>query len=84
MLTRCYVCGGDIESRKTIVNFRRGRRETIFENVPAHICLRCGEKYLDAEVYHTMEELSEISWRKRRMCERPRHALKVKLPTAVG
>ena len=60
MLTSCYICRGDITARKETVTFQWGKKVLVFENVPTHICNKCGEKYFDAMVYHRLEKLSEI------------------------
>jgi YgiT-type zinc finger domain-containing protein len=60
MLTSCYICSGEIIDLRTTVHFQWGKKVYVIDNVPTHVCKRCGEKYFEAGVYHRLEKLSEI------------------------
>lgn len=59
MLGSCYICSGEIMDLKTTVHFQWGKKVYVIDDVPTHVCQRCGEKYFDAGVYHRLERLSE-------------------------
>jgi len=54
----CYFCGGKIK-RITVGNFdyRLEGLLYVIKNVPAGICLQCGEKYVTAEAAKTINQL---------------------------
>jgi YgiT-type zinc finger domain-containing protein len=58
MLTECYFCKGTVVQEKVKVDFRWGDTLKVIENVPAGVCQQCGEKYIAAAVYKTMERLA--------------------------
>ncbi len=59
MFRSCYICSGDVTAQTMSVNFQWAKKVIAFENVPTHMCQRCGEKYFDAKVYYQLERLSE-------------------------
>jgi YgiT-type zinc finger domain-containing protein len=58
-LDPCEYCDGFIDNRERQVRvFRhRGEAHFIFENVPARVCSRCGERYYSAKVAREMDRL---------------------------
>lgn len=47
----CLVCRqAEIVERLTSVKFERGEVQVVINNVPARVCPRCGEAYVDEEV----------------------------------
>jgi len=57
----CVFCGGKVESRKTTFVYDEDGDYFIIENVPAEVCLRCGEKTYSPEV---TDELLRLAKRK--------------------
>jgi YgiT-type zinc finger domain-containing protein len=57
MTTECYFCKGRVVEEKVTIDFRWGRKLKVMEDVPAGVCQQCGEKYLQAAVYKTLEKL---------------------------
>ena len=53
----CAYCGGEIVERLQRVDYRVHGQLYILENVPAGICLQCGEQFFTAEVAHRMESV---------------------------
>jgi len=45
--TECPMCGGQLEER-TILNHPE---KCIITDVPHHVCLNCGEVFLDGEIF---------------------------------
>lgn len=54
----CYFCGGETK-RITVGNFdyRLGGKLYVIKKVPASLCQDCGEKYIDPNVGHRMNDL---------------------------
>jgi len=52
----CSFCGGKVESDKVELVYQYKGRLYIFQNVPAGVCLQCGEKYLTAKVAKEIEQ----------------------------
>jgi YgiT-type zinc finger domain-containing protein len=54
----CELCQGKVEHRRVQARFHF-KGETIYvDNVPAWVCVRCGEQYFDAPVYKRLEEIA--------------------------
>jgi YgiT-type zinc finger domain-containing protein len=51
----CSFCEGALEERRVQHDYRWEGQLFIFEDVPAHVCRQCGEKYFDARVVKAME-----------------------------
>jgi len=56
--TKCYFCGGNIKNI-TVGNFdyRLEGLLYVIKNVPAGLCLQCGEKYVSAETAKKINQL---------------------------
>ena len=45
---KCFICKkGETEPGKVTVTLERGGTTLIIRNVPAEVCLNCGEEYVD-------------------------------------
>jgi YgiT-type zinc finger domain-containing protein len=53
----CSFCDGELEERLVQHEYRWEGELFVFEDVPAHVCRQCGEKYFDARVVKTMERV---------------------------
>lgn len=53
----CEFCEGKIESRRIRARFHFKGHTIYVENVPAWVCVRCGEQYFDAPIYKRLEEI---------------------------
>ncbi|MHB8877807.1 MAG: YgiT-type zinc finger protein [Myxococcaceae bacterium] len=53
----CEYCSAPMEGRerRVTVNRHSGARHFIFEQVPARVCPRCGERYFSASVVRQMD-----------------------------
>jgi len=58
-LDPCEYCDGSLDGREKLVRVYRhhGDSHFIFENVPAQVCSRCGERYFSAKVVREMDRL---------------------------
>jgi YgiT-type zinc finger domain-containing protein len=52
---RCERCGKPMISKRVQVYRRRGSRHVLFKNVPAFVCLSCGERLFDDSAVEAME-----------------------------
>lgn len=53
----CSLCGGEVRSKSTRHTYDWDGELSVFENVPAGVCVQCGEAYFTAETVRTMERL---------------------------
>ncbi|MGH8057656.1 MAG: YgiT-type zinc finger protein [Candidatus Entotheonellia bacterium] len=54
----CEFCEGTVEHRQIRARFHF-KGDTIYtDNVPAWVCVRCGEHYFDAPVYKRLEAIA--------------------------
>jgi YgiT-type zinc finger domain-containing protein len=54
-MTVCSYCGGALEEQRVQHDYRWEGELFIFEDVPAHVCRQCGEKYFHSGVVKAME-----------------------------
>jgi len=54
---RCAVCGGDIRPTTLTHEERRGTALYLFENVPAQVCLACGEIWIEETTLQAIDRL---------------------------
>ena len=57
----CHFCGGQVTARNVDVMRQWKSRYILIENVPAHVCTQCGERYYDAGVAEAMDEIMRAS-----------------------
>jgi YgiT-type zinc finger domain-containing protein len=62
----CEFCEGIVERRLTRAKFDFRGQTVYIDNVPAWVCLKCGEQYFDAPVYKRLEEIARHSDRIRK------------------
>lgn len=57
----CEYCNAQLDDTEKFVNVYRHRKNQhfIFEQVPAQVCPRCGERYFSAEVVREMDRLMQ-------------------------
>ena len=57
----CEYCNSPLNDVTKLVNVYRLRKKqhVIFEQVPAQVCSRCGERYFSAEVAREMDRLMQ-------------------------
>lgn len=57
---RCSVCGGRYENRRVTMELYNPQDELIVvKNVPAEVCVQCGDELFTAEITHQLLELSK-------------------------
>lgn len=57
----CYFCGGKVTAKHVNVMRHWKGRYILIENVPAHVCTQCGERYYDAAVAEAMDRIMRAS-----------------------
>ena len=73
-MTRCYLCGGALQSGRVTAREWRDGKLTLIENVPALVCENCGEPYFDAETCRQMDRVMETAETPSRTIEVPVYA----------
>ena len=54
----CDFCGGIVREKLITVDLRFAAKLYVFENVPAGVCRKCGERYYRGPVLERLEELA--------------------------
>ena len=54
---RCYFCGGKLESDLATIPFVVGTSIVIVKQVPAEVCVQCGEAIMSSKVAATVDRL---------------------------
>ncbi|MEE8390631.1 MAG: type II toxin-antitoxin system MqsA family antitoxin [Anaerolineae bacterium] len=57
----CCFCGGKVTAQQVDIMRHWKSRYILIENVPTHVCTQCGEKYHDAAVAETMDQIMQSS-----------------------
>ncbi|HUX77210.1 MAG TPA: type II toxin-antitoxin system MqsA family antitoxin [Anaerolineae bacterium] len=57
----CHFCGGKVTAQRVDVMRHWKDRYILIENVPAHVCTQCGERYYDAVVAEAMDQIMKAS-----------------------
>jgi len=55
---RCPLCGGRQQPGKTTYSVDLGSGVILVRNVPATVCVQCGEAWID---HHTAQKLEQIT-----------------------
>ncbi len=55
----CTVCGGELRSTSFTHEERRGPKLYVFENVPAQVCVACGEIWIEETTLQEIDRLIE-------------------------
>jgi len=51
----CTYCGGEVVEQAIDYDCRRQKHPMVVTNVPAGVCLQCGEKYLEPDILKKMD-----------------------------
>jgi YgiT-type zinc finger domain-containing protein len=60
-MKRCPLCGGELKERKITHPQEYNGKIIILENLPAEVCLQCGEVLLSPDI---LERVQELVWSK--------------------
>jgi YgiT-type zinc finger domain-containing protein len=60
IMKTCYFCKGRVEDRLVDFDGKWGQKWVIIKDVPAEVCIQCGERYFTPEVSKKMEELAKL------------------------
>jgi YgiT-type zinc finger domain-containing protein len=55
----CAVCGGELKATTITHEEKRDSNIYLFQNVPANVCVACGEIWIDEEVLQQIDRLIE-------------------------
>ncbi|MEW5985219.1 MAG: type II toxin-antitoxin system MqsA family antitoxin [Chloroflexota bacterium] len=53
----CFYCGGIVEEQLTAREIRWHGQLYVFEDVPAGVCVQCGERYILPEVAKSIDRV---------------------------
>jgi len=53
----CSLCDGEVVPKRIRHTYHWNGRLFVFEDVPAGVCVQCGEAYFTAETVKTMEKI---------------------------
>ncbi len=53
----CSYCGGEVVEKTIDYDYRREKRLMVVSNVPAGVCVQCGEKYFKPDVLKQMDSV---------------------------
>ncbi len=60
LIDKCDICGGELKPGFTTLELWRGETLVVIKDVPADVCVQCGEAYISAEVSERLDQfLSE-------------------------
>ena len=59
VINSCYFCKGPIAEQRVTLDYRWGDSLIVIRDVPAGVCLQCGEKYLESGVYRELENIAK-------------------------
>jgi len=62
----CHVCGGKMEAKRTKQEFWVRKKLIVIEDVPAGVCVQCGEKVVNADVGQGISAVLTDAGRRRR------------------
>lgn len=65
----CPVCGGRKEQGKTTYSVDFGTDVVLVRNVPAKICVQCGEEWIDNQTTQKSERIVEEARKKQHQVE---------------
>ncbi len=57
----CSFCGGKVEEDKVEMEYRYKEKLYVFQNVPAGVCIQCGERYVTAAIAEEIESRIQIN-----------------------
>ncbi|MFA4858420.1 MAG: YgiT-type zinc finger protein [Candidatus Margulisiibacteriota bacterium] len=56
----CEACGGSLKLEKINLEEFEGGKLYHMENIPAYVCLLCGETWIPEEIIHEFEKMIEF------------------------
>jgi len=54
---RCYFCGGKLKQSSATIPFMVGSNVVVIRQVPAEMCVQCGEPIMESDVARVVERL---------------------------
>lgn len=55
--THCVLCSGALRTTAITYQERRETQRYRYQNIPARVCTRCGEIWMDAVILQTLDRL---------------------------
>ena len=63
---RCHICGGKMQAKRIKQDFWIRKRLIVIEDVPAGVCVQCGEKIVSADVGRSLAGALKDTARRRK------------------
>lgn len=60
-MKKCYICNGDVEDKRVSVEREWNGKKMVIEDVPAKVCVQCGEQYLDGKTTLRLEKIKKTN-----------------------
>ncbi|WP_373895577.1 type II toxin-antitoxin system MqsA family antitoxin [Virgibacillus natechei] len=60
-MKKCYICNGDIETKRVSVEREWNGKKIVIQDVPAEVCEQCGERYFDGETTLRLEKIKKAT-----------------------
>ncbi len=57
IVSKCAICGGEVEEREVSEEIRVGNDFVIIENIRAGVCVACGERYYPPGVVDKLRQI---------------------------
>jgi YgiT-type zinc finger domain-containing protein len=58
----CFVCKhGEVKDSTTTVTLERGKTTLVIKEVPARVCVNCGEAYFEPDVTDAMLDILNVA-----------------------
>lgn len=55
-MNKCYFCGAQLKKEEVNIVRYWGKELIALNDVPALVCIQCGERYFEAQISHKIDE----------------------------
>ena len=67
---KCFFCGGELKRKKVDIARYWGKDLIVLNDVPALVCIQCGEKYFEAKTSRKVDEKIQDALKKKTSVEK--------------
>lgn len=69
-MNKCIVCRGKLKKVNTDIARYWGRELVALNDVPSLVCVKCGERYFEAEVSHKIDDKIQSALKRKTSVEK--------------
>lgn len=69
-MNKCIVCGGKLKKANTDIARYWGKELVALNDVPSLVCVKCGERYFEAEVSHKIDDKIQSALKRKTSVEK--------------